>query len=111
MSDELNENRRQFRALRQAQAEDAPSFDRMWRKAENRHQTSRSYRVVWVLAFAAVCATTALVLMRPMGDAPQYDSRTTEQEFAAVDSTLLLHWQAPTDVLFDTLGGDESFEP
>lgn len=111
MSDELDENRRQFRALRQTQAEGAPSFDRMWRTAESRHQSSRSYRIVWALAFAAVCATTALVLMRPMGDVPLYESRNTEQEFAAVDSALLLHWQAPTDVLFDTLGGDESFEP
>ena len=114
MSDESKEPWLQIRRLRREQAESAPSFERVWRAAESRGQSTpvwHPYRVGLTLAVAAVLLTAALVLMRPDMKPMRLEPRSMEQDFAVVDSTLLLHWQTPTDVLFDTLGGDEPFEP
>lgn len=105
----LRDRMQKLRASRDASA---PAFEQIWRDARARHSTpkQRSAFPAWRLACASVAAVLALTTVITWSSMQRERDRRMERDFAEVEGTLLTYWQAPSDTLFPTVGGNEAPE-
>ena len=105
MEDDQNDQRlRELVAqVRAADAAHTPSFERLWLAASRRQamppQSWRKGVPKLALRLAAVLLLTYPAALW-VGSKSQH-RRQIERDLIALDSALLTHWQAPTDVLLD----------
>ena len=98
-----------MRQLRERREPFIPSFDRVCRGAATRRPAA--WMPMRGLAFASVAVALAVAGASYWSFTKAQESRRKEREFAAVESTLLTYWQAPSDALFATESDGETAQP
>jgi len=116
MSNEKNEERwmeNRMQRMRERRERSLPAFAQVWRSAEARRSVSRQHIPAhWRrLAFASATVVFAAAIAGYWSLTKGQQSRRVERDFARVEGALLTYWQAPTDVLFDTVSWNEPAEP
>src|SRR4051812_9214846 len=113
MNDESDEKwlRERMQKMRATRDASAPAFEQVWRDA--RARTTPQQRIAfpaWRLAWASAAVLVVLATSITWSSMQRERNRRMERDFAEVEGTLLTYWQAPSDTLFPTAGGNEAPE-
>lgn len=105
----LRDGMQKLRASRDASA---PAFGQVWHGAHARRTLPKQSLAfpAWRLAGASAVALLALATVITWSSAQREHHRRVERDYAEVEGTLLTYWQAPSDTLFPTTGGNENPE-
>jgi hypothetical protein len=97
--------------MRERRERSLPAFQQLWRSAQSGRPTSTARLRSGRLVLTSITAVLVAAVTGYWSFTQWQAHRRMERDFAALEGTLLTHWQSPSDVLFETVSWNEAAQP